>query len=173
MPHIVEDLQAEAEAAIAAMQAAARTARDLHARAELMRHMRTTARKVMAMEREDAIDAVVREWMEAWHLAPADWPDLAREMRGFTAACLDYVQAPDDARDAAVRAAADGLEGALQARGSSIADEMAWRSMCAHRWWELVAPAPADLPGRKDRPTIPPLDPSRPFWETGCADRCL
>ena len=46
MAHLVEELQAEAARAIAAMREAALATRTVHARAELMRHMRTTAVKV-------------------------------------------------------------------------------------------------------------------------------
>ena len=42
------------------------------------------------------------------------------------------------------------LDEALAREGTSISEQMAWRSQCAHGWWELVAPTPADLPGRKD-----------------------
>ena len=67
MPHLVEELRAEAEAAIAAMREAALAARHLHARAELMRHMLTTARKVKDRPKADAVETVVREWMDAWN----------------------------------------------------------------------------------------------------------
>lgn len=172
MPHLVEDLQAEAEAAIAAMQYAARSARYAHARAELIRHMRTTAAKQKAKPRDEAIELVVAEWMEAWYLPRHDWPQLAEVMEKFTATFYDYVNAPSDAADAAVRAATAELDAALAAEGTSISDQMAFRSMCAHGWWEAVLPTPADLPGRKDRPTVPPLQDGRPFWDAGCADQC-
>jgi hypothetical protein len=49
MLHIVDEMQEEAAQAIAAMHEAALRARRLHARAELMRHMRTTAAKGRAL----------------------------------------------------------------------------------------------------------------------------
>ena len=52
-------LELEAERAILAMQTAALAARQLHARAELMRHMLTTARKVAGKPKAEAIETVV------------------------------------------------------------------------------------------------------------------
>jgi len=49
---------------------------------------------------------------------------------------------------------------------------MAWRSECAHGWWDLVEPVPVDLPGRKERPSVPQRAPGTPFWEAGCASFC-
>ena len=66
MAHFVEELQLEAERAILAMQTAALAARQLHARAELMRHMLTTARKVAGKPKAEAVETVVREWMDAY-----------------------------------------------------------------------------------------------------------
>ncbi len=43
MTDVVDELLQEADRAVAAMREAAIRARALHARAELMRHMRTTA----------------------------------------------------------------------------------------------------------------------------------
>lgn len=173
MPHLVDDLRLEAEAAMARMREAAREARRVHARAELMRHMLTTARKNAAKPKDEAVEAVVGEWMDAWNLARGDWPQVAREMRTFTEAFHDYANAPDDACDARLRAACAALEEALAREGTSIADEMAYRSQCAHGWWEWVEPVPADLPGRKERPSVPKAEPGRPFWEAGCAGFCL
>lgn len=172
MAHFVDALQDEAARAVAAMREAALSARAAHARAELMRHMLTTARKVAARPKAEAVETVVREWMDAWNLGRADWPHIAREMEGFTAAFHDYANAPDDAHDAALRAACAALDEAFAREGTSIAEQMALRSQCAHRWWELVVPVPADLPGAKPRPSVPELQPDRPFWETGCADFC-
>ena len=45
MSHLFEESRDEAEAAIAGMRQAALKARALHARAELLRHMRMTAEK--------------------------------------------------------------------------------------------------------------------------------
>lgn len=172
MPHFVEELQFEAERALIAMQTAALAARHLHARAELMRHMLTTARKVAGKPKAEAVEAVVREWLEAWNLGREDWPQIAREMEAFTAAFHDYANDPGDAQDAALRKACDALDAALAREDTSISDQMAFRSQCAHRWWELVVPVPADLPGRKPRPSLPPLQEGAPFWEAGCAEFC-
>lgn len=172
MPHFVEELRGDAEAAIAAMRHAALAARHVHARAELMRHMLTTARKVAAKPKGEAVETVVREWMDAWNLDRHDWPHIAREMESFTAAFHDYANDPSDAHDAALRANCTALDQALEREGTSISDQMAFRSQCAHRWWELVAPTPVDLSGAKPRPSMPALRPDAPFWEAGCADFC-
>src|SRR5581483_7295493 len=172
MSHLVDELQTEAGAAIAAMRDAAARARDLHARAELMRHMLLTARKVKDRPKAEAVDRVVGEWMAAWHLTRADWPHLAREMEAFTAAFYDYANAPGDQSDAALRATCAALDAALANENTSIEDQMAWRSQCAHGWWDLVKPVPVDLPGRKERPSVPQREPGAPFWEAGCAEFC-
>ncbi|HEV7260372.1 MAG TPA: hypothetical protein VGN82_21490 [Bosea sp. (in: a-proteobacteria)] len=172
MSHFVDALQQEAAEAIARMREAAIEARRLHARAELMRHMLTTARKVKDKPKAEAVETVVREWMDAWNLGRSDWPHIAREMDAFTEAFHDYANAPSDANDARVAASAEALDAALSREGTSIAEQMAFRSQCAHGWWELVAPTPADLPGRKPRPSMPALRSDAPFWETGCADFC-
>lgn len=172
MPHFVETLQQEASVAIAHMREVAIEARRLHARAELMRHMLTTARKVKDKPRGEAVETVVSEWMDAWNLGRTDWPHIAREMEVFTEAFHDYANDPSDTNDARVAAGAEALDNALAREGTSIAEQMAFRSQCAHRWWELVAPTPADLPGRKPRPAMPALNPQVPFWESGCADFC-
>jgi hypothetical protein len=173
MPHFVEDMQSEAAAAIAAMKDAALVARRRHAHAELMRHMQMTAAKVKHKNKAEAVEAVVSEWMEAWHLPRSEWPHLAKEMQAFTEAFYDYVNNPDDAADRRVRDTSATLDATLARQGTSIADQMAWRSMCAHGWWELVAPTPQDLPGRTARPTVPRPEDGKPFWDTGCAAQCL
>lgn len=172
MPHLVEELRADAEAAIAAMRAAALAARYLHARAELMRHMLTTARKVKDKPKADAVETVVREWMDAWNLDRHDWPHIAREMEAFTGAFHDYANGPDDAHDQRLRQSCDALDAALAREGTSISEQMAYRSQCAHGWWELVKPVPTDLAGKKPRPSVPHREPGQPFWEVGCADFC-
>lgn len=172
MPHFVEELRVEAEAAIARMQEAAIAARRSHARAELMRHMLTTAGKVAAKPKAEAVETVVREWMDAWNLDRSDWPHIAREMQAFTEAFHDYANAPSDAHDARIRASCAALDEALMREGTSIAEQMAFRSQCAHGWWELVEPVPADLPGRKERPSVPKPRSDRPFWDAGCAAFC-
>jgi hypothetical protein len=172
MPHFVDELKAEAETVIAAMRDTARQARHIHARAELMRHMLLTANKVKHQPKSRAIEAVVTEWMNAWHLTRADWPELAHEMGLFTGAFYDYANDPTDGSDAALRAACAALDDALASKGTSISDQMAWRSQCAHGWWEMVTPTPRDLAGREDRNTMPTFKPGTPFWDAGCADMC-
>ncbi|KRE15893.1 hypothetical protein ASE63_16905 [Bosea sp. Root381] len=172
MPHFVDALQQEASAAIARMREAAIEARRLHARAELMRHMLTTARKVKDKPKAEAVETVVTEWMDAWNLGRSDWPHIAREMEVFTEAFHDYANEPSDPNDGRVAAGAEALDAALAREGTSIAEQMAFRSQCAHGWWELVAPTPADLPGRKPRPSVPALRGDAPLWEAGCADFC-
>lgn len=172
MTHFVEELQSEAEAAILKMRDAAEAARTLQARAELMRHMRTTASKVMNRPREDAVVSVVKEWMAAWQLGQDAYGDIAEELRRFTTAFCAYADDPSDAADHDIRAAAAVLEAALERQGTTLADQMAWRSECAHAWWALVRPVPPDLPGRRSRPGVPRIDEDRPFWESGCAPHC-
>lgn len=172
MPHFVEEMREEADVAIARMREAALAARHLHARAELMRHMLTTARKVADKPKAEAVETVVREWMDAWNLDRHDWPHIAREMETFTAAFHDYANEPSDVRDITLRESCAALDEALAREGTSISEQMAFRSQCAHGWWELVAPTPADLPGRKPRPSMPAPRTDAPFWEAGCADFC-
>lgn len=168
----VEELQAEAAAAIAHMQQAALAARMVHARAELMRHMLTTAAKVAHLPREAAVAQVVGEWMQAWHLDADAYPDLKAEMAAFTRAFCDYAGAPDPQREADVRAAADAMEAGFRRIGTTLADQMAWRSECAHGWWAVVAPVPPDMPGARARPGVPALQPGAPFWAAACAPHC-
>lgn len=172
MPHFVDQLQGEATQAIAAMRDAALAARHIHARAELMRHMRTTAKKFMHKPKAEAVESVVAEWMEAWHLPRSDWPHIAVEMERFTQAFYDYAHEASDAADARVRAGCEALDAALAREDTSISEQMAFRSMCAHGWWDMVLPTPPDLPGSADRPGIPKWQPGRPFWEVRCAAQC-
>jgi hypothetical protein len=172
MAHLVEDMQQAAREAVTQMREAALRARSLHARAELMRHMRTTAAKVADRPRDEAVAFVTGEWMNAWQLSPAAYPEVAQEMKAFTAAFCAYAGQPDDAADAQVRAALDALDQALAGKGLDIADQMAWRSECAHGWWEAVRPTPAGLPGRKERPGIPRAAGDQPFWAAGAAGHC-
>lgn len=172
MPHFVEDLQSQAAKAIEEMKKAAITARTIHAKAELLRHMRTTAAKSKDKPKPEAVEAVLAEWLEAWYVPRNDWPHIAGEMENFTATFYDYVNDPCDESDARMREATEALEKALAAENTSIADQMAYRSMCAHGWWEWVMPTPVDLPGRTERPTVPQLEKGRPFWEANCAEQC-
>ena len=149
MTHLVDEAQRDARAAIAAMQDAARHARAVHARAELLRHMRATAQKPGADPAR-----VAAEWMQAWGMQ--DWPAVAAEMRRFSAAFCAYAATPDDAADRTVRDATAGLEHALHGTGTTLADEMARRSECRHGWWAAVQPDP----------------PGQPFWTEGAAPHC-
>jgi hypothetical protein len=167
MTDLVETLRAEAEQRIAAMRAACEAARIAHARAELARHMLTTARKNLGRPRAEAIAAVVEEWLFAWALTRAEVPGIAAAMDAVTDAFCAHAEAPKPATDAALRAAWDGLEAACAAEGATLADRMAWRSMCAHGWWADVAPAPPGQ-GRADRAW-----PAEPFWTKGCPPECL
>ena len=172
MPHIVDQLQAEAATAIAAMRDAALFARRLHARAELLRHMQQTAAKLADQPAEQAIERVVREWMQAWHIDTERYVELLGDVRRFAAAFCSDARGSTPATQADIREATEALDAALVSHGTSIADQMAWRSQCAHGWWDMVVPTPLDLPGRAERPGIPRFQPGLAFWEIGCAERC-
>lgn len=176
MPDIVDTMLAEANAAIAAMQAAALHARTLHARAELLRHMRTTAAKLatrpVALPLVEAATQVAGEWMAAWHLDGHAYADIAADVRAFTEAFVRNAQSPSPATQQAIHATTLALDAALARHGTTLADQMAWRSQCAHGWWDLVAPSPPGLPNRPSRPGVPTHQPGTPFWQTGCAPHC-
>jgi hypothetical protein len=165
MPYLVDELRAQADSAIAAMREAALAAREAHARAELMRHMLLTAAKMKALPRDAAVAKIVDEWLGAWAL-DRSWPHVAA-MEALAQAFLDHALAPGEASDRAVRAACATLEAAFARAGLPVADQMAWRSNCAHGWWAQVRPAPAGK-GRADR-----VWPARAFWEEGCPPHCL
>ena len=126
----------------------------------------------LATADREAVETVVREWMDAWNLGRSDWPHIAREMESFTEAFYDYANDPSDEHDKRLRETCAALDTVLEQEGTSISDQMAFRSQCAHGWWECVKPVPADLPGRKPRPTVPGLESGKAFWEAGCADFC-
>jgi hypothetical protein len=172
MNTFVDELKAEATAAISDMQKAALAARNLHARAELMRHMLTTARRMMHKPRAEAVEAVVREWLGAWNLDRNAWPRIAAEIENLTVAFHDFAHDASLANDAALRACTVALDNALAREGTTISDQMAWRSQCAHGWWEAVRPTPVDLPGAKPRPSIPAPSKGAAFWEASCAPFC-
>jgi hypothetical protein len=172
MPHIVDQLQTEAATAIAAMRDAALSARRLHARAELLRHMHQTAAKLADQSPEQAIERVVREWMQAWHIDTGRYVELLGDVRHFAAAFCTDARGSTPATQAAIRETTEALDAALVRHGTSIADQMAWRSQCAHGWWDMVVPTPPDLPGRAERPGVPRYQPGLAFWEIGCAERC-
>jgi hypothetical protein len=170
MPHIVDELLDEAAQAVRAMRHAALRARKLHARAELMRHMRLTARKVMDRPVEEAINFVSAEWMKAWGFNSDGYGDVAIHVRGFTESFCNDAHAPSEATSAAILTALTRLEGALERAGTSLSDQMAFRSECAHGWWEMVVPPPAD---NRERPKVPRWTPGRVFWEVGAAPECM
>lgn len=156
MTHPVDDLMDEARAAIGRMKDAAHEARRLHARAELMRHMRGTAAKLGALPLDDAVRKVAQEWMEAWALTPEAYPDLSAPIARFVHAFCADARGSDEAARAEVRGAISALEAAFAQAGLSLADEMASRSECAHAWWGLVVPRPGGAP----------------FWSQGAPARC-
>lgn len=157
-------LKREAEAAIEAARRAALTARAVHARAELARHMMTTAAKVKDRPRAEAVAFVVGEWLAAWG-QDRDASPLRPAMEALAAACQDMARSPDTTADKAVREAFARLEQAYAATGTTLADEMAWRSSCAHGWWADVKPAPD-----RSYPAISQRDAA--LWERGCAPHC-
>jgi hypothetical protein len=166
MSHLVDELKARAEANIAAMRDAALRARDTHARAELMRHMLMTANAVKSRPAADAVRFIVDHWLEAWDLSRESWPHV-EEMEAFAGAFHAYAITPTDANDNAVRSTCIRLEVAFVGAGMPIADQMAWRSICAHGWWAQVLPPPPGK-GRPDRAW-----PAQPFWDDGCLPDCL
>jgi len=170
MPHIVDDLLDQAAAAIVHMQQAALRARTLHARAELMRHMRGTAARNAG--RPDAAVKIADEWMHAWGLGADAYSDLAAPFHDFTAAFCADAEAPSASSSAAIGAALDALEVALAGTGTTLADQMAFRSHCAHGWWEMVVPLPSDLPRGERYADVPAWRKGVAFWEIACATRC-
>jgi hypothetical protein len=166
MAYLEEELRRAADAAIAAMQQAARRARDTHALAELMRHMTMTARNAGDRPRDAAARWMVDHWLEAWKLDRAGCP-YVDAMTALSTAFHDHVRSPDDGSDRAIRAALEALERAYRAAGTNVADEMAWRSSCAHGWWAEVCPPPPGRAGADRRP------PERPFWDHACPPHCL
>jgi len=166
MAHLVQELQDSATQSIATMREAALCARDAHARAELMRHMLMTASRVRNDPPDQAVRFIVDHWLEAWNLERTTWPHVPA-MEAFAAAFHAYANALTDANDARVRSTCASLEASFAEAGMPVADQMAWRSMCAHGWWAQVRPAPPGR-GRPDREW-----PDRPFWDHGCLPECL
>jgi hypothetical protein len=165
MAYLVDELRMQADSAVAKMREAAVTAREAHARAELLRHMLWTAGMMKQHPRDAAIAKIVDEWLAAWAL-DRRWPHVG-EMEALSAAFLDHALAPSEATDRVIRAVFSKLECVFAGAGLPVADQMAWRSGCAHGWWAQVKPAPAGK-GRTDRAW-----PARPFWEEGCPPHCL
>jgi hypothetical protein len=171
MAHIVDEMQAAAAKAVGAMREIAIVARRMHARAELMRHMRLTARKVAQKPLDEAVRLVSEEWMQAWGLGEEAYKGLAEPLRGYTEAFCRDAREPSEISEAAIATASVTLEKAFEEKGTTLADEMAFRSGCAHCWWEMVVPVPEKL--RRERPGMPRWQAGRPFWETGAAPHCL
>ena len=166
MRHLVDVLKARADEQIVIMRDAALRARDTHARAELMRHMLMTADRVKTKPTEEAVRFIVDHWLEAWGLSRDTWAHVAA-MEAFAAAFHAYAKTPSHANDDAVRATCVRLELAFVSAGLPIADQMAFRSICAHGWWAHVRPRPPEVGLRE------PGAPDRPFWELGCRPECL
>ena len=170
MPHIVDGLLTEAEAAMVQMREAALRARALHARAELLRHMRGTAARNIG--RPDAAARIADEWMRAWGLGADAYADVAAPCRAFTEAFCADAEAPSATSSAAIGVALDALDAAFIGIGTTLADQMAFRSHCAHGWWEMVVPVPSDLPRGARYADIPAWRQGVAFWDVGCAPRC-
>jgi hypothetical protein len=158
MTHPVDAHRELAERAIAAMQATALAARLAHARAELLRHMRTTAAKMLGRPVDEAAALVCGEWMKAWRLDADAYPALAGEIRAFAAAFCRDAGGSTAATQGEIATALERLEKAFAATGTTLSDQMAFRSECAHGWWDAVVPKP-DGGGTA-------------FWTRGCAPHC-
>lgn len=165
MDDFATELRRQAETEIATARDAALRARATHARAELARHMMTTAAKVKDRPARDAIAFVVSEWLAAWRQDPATCPQKP-QMEALAAACQAMARAPGPHADTAVRHAFAALEQAYAQAGTTLADQMAWRSSCAHGWWGDLRPAPADggYPALAQR--------TESLWDRGCAPHC-
>ncbi|MCC6197146.1 MAG: hypothetical protein IT518_22040 [Burkholderiales bacterium] len=166
MSDFTTELKHAADAEIAAAREAALRARTTHARAELMRHMMLTTRKSVDRPRADSIELVVDEWLDAWQRTRDNYPYVAL-MEALTGACYDALKAPSAATDRAVRVAFAALEHACVGNGTTLADEMAWRSGCSHGWWGDVHPAPDEPQYREQAKRETPL------WQRGCPPECL
>ncbi|AKI01858.1 hypothetical protein IMCC20628_03165 [Hoeflea sp. IMCC20628] len=167
MTHMLDDFGQRANRSIEAMKAAAEQARLDHAAAELVRHMLLTTRRFASRGRENAIEAVVADWLGAWHLERDEWPEIAAEMEALTGAFYDYCIDPSDVSDQAVREAWQKLKSVHDTPERTLEDQMAWRSVCAHGWWGEINPAPE---GYRDHDANRP---TAPFWSKGCLPECL
>lgn len=166
MNDFTAELKLAAEADMAAAREAALRARTAHARAELMRHMMLTTAKSTDQPREQSIALVVDEWLDAWQRNRTNYPYVP-PMEALSGACYDALRSPTPATDNAVRAAFAALERACVANGTTLADEMAWRSGCSHGWWSDVAPSP------REREYSERSRRSEALWERGCPPQCL
>jgi hypothetical protein len=171
--HPVDVMLAEADAAVERMKAAALEARRLQARAELARHMRTTARKMAAAPMEEAAAAISGEWMKAWSLDVGAYPAIAGQVAAFTQAFCRDARGSTTATQAAVRTAIADLEAGFSAIGTTLGDEMAFRSECAHGWWSRVVPLPEEMRRTPRAGRIPAPGEHEPFWSAGPQPHCL
>lgn len=167
MTHMLAEFSQDADRAIEAMKVAAMQARRAHAAAELTRHMLLTTRKFAHLGKEKAVEAVVTDWLGAWHLQRNDWPQIAAEMEALTGAFFDYCMEPSDTADQAVRDAWQRLKQVHDDDARTLEDQMAWRSVCAHGWWGDVSPPP---PGYRDHDLERATS---PFWTKSCPPECL
>ena len=166
MKDFTSELKHAADVDIAAARDAALRARAMHSRAELMRHMMLTTARSTHRTRDESIALVVDEWLDAWQRGRGNYPYVA-QMEALSGACYDAIKSPSAATDNAVRDAFAAMERACVSHGSTLADEMAWRSGCSHAWWGDFRPAP-NLPEYRDRARR-----SETLWERGCPKECL
>ena len=166
MNDFTNELKHQADAEIAAARDAALRARLTHARAELMRHMMLTTAKSTSEPRTESIRLVVDEWLDAWRRTRDNYPYVTL-MEGLAGACYDAIKASGAGTDRAVRDAFAALESACASNGTTLADQMAWRSGCSHGWWGDVHPAP-DAPEYREQAQRP-----QSLWQRGCPPECL
>jgi len=167
MKHMLEEFTERSTRSIEAMKKASLKARSDHAASELVRHMLLTTQKSIFLPKDQAVEAVVSEWLRAWHLQRHEFPDIASEMEILTGAFYDYCKDPSDLNDEAVRSAWIGLKATHDNNQRTLEDQMSWRSVCSHGWWGEVSPAPK---GYRDHDSDRPLE---PFWSKGCPPHCL
>jgi hypothetical protein len=166
MTDFTTELRNAAESDIGAAHHAALRARAMHSRAELMRHMMLTTAKSTDRSREESVRLVTDEWLDAWRRDRTNYPYVAL-MEALSGACYDALTSATPQGDGAVREAFAALERSCIAHGTTLADEMAWRSGCSHTWWGDVRPAP-NLPEYRDRARR-----SEALWDRGCPPECL
>jgi len=166
MNDFTTELKHDADAAMSSAREASLQARTMHARAELMRHMMLTTAKSADRPRVESVRLVVDEWLDAWLCTRATYP-YVQHMEALAGACYDALRSPGEEADRRVRETFADLEHACVANGTTLADEMAWRSGCAHGWWADVHPAP-DAPEYR-----PEARRDTPLWQRGCPPHCL
>jgi hypothetical protein len=166
MTDFTSELRRAAEDDLGTARHAVLRARAMHARAELMRHMMLTTAKSTDKSRDESIRLVTDEWLDAWLRDRTNYPYVAL-MEALSGACYDALKSPAPTTDMGVREAFAALERACIKNGSTLADEMAWRSGCSHMWWADVRPAP-NLPEYRDRARR-----SESLFERGCPPECL